>query len=80
MVLYTHDGESPMRSCRRSRPATPTSTIDDLVARGWPALHDLCERYIAVGFSKLVLVPLGEPHDWDDELAANAAVLLPLQR
>ena len=37
----------------------PDVEIDDLVARGWQELHDLCARYIAVGFSKLVLVPPG---------------------
>ena len=51
----------------------------DLVARGWPAVRELCERYVAVGFSKLVLVPFAEPKDWDDELAAGAAEVLPLQ-
>jgi hypothetical protein len=39
----------------------------------------LCERYIAVGFSKLVLVPLSEPKNWDDELATGADALLSLQ-
>ena len=38
-----------------------------------------CERYVAVGFSKLVLVPFTEPKDWDDELAAGAAEVLPIQ-
>jgi hypothetical protein len=49
------------------------------VARGWSELHDLCARYIDVGFSKLVLVPLGEPRAWNDELAGGASALLPLQ-
>ncbi|HEY5076203.1 MAG TPA: TIGR03854 family LLM class F420-dependent oxidoreductase, partial [Acidimicrobiia bacterium] len=57
----------------------PDAEIDDLVARGWSQLHDLCARYLAVGFSKLVLVPLSEPRDWNDELAAGASALLPLQ-
>ena len=36
-------------------------------------MRELCERYVAVGFSKLVLVPFTEPDDWDDELAARGA-------
>ena len=50
----------------------PSADPNDLVAHGWPALRELCERYVAVGFSKLVLVPFTEPDDWDDELAAGA--------
>jgi hypothetical protein len=42
-------------------------------------VRELCERYVAVGFTKLVLVPFTEPADWDDELAAGAAAVLPIQ-
>jgi len=78
MALYTN-GELPDGFVQAIRTRNPDVEIDDLVARGWTQLRDLCERYVAVGFSKLVLVPLGEPRDWDDELAAAAAALLPLQ-
>ena len=74
MVLYTHD-EIPDAVVAASRPATPTPTSTSL-ARGWPGVRELCERYVAVGFSKLVLVPLTEPRNWDDELAAGAAEVL----
>ena len=70
MVLYTHD-EIPERSLQVIASRNPDVDPDDLVARGWPAVRALCERYVAVGFSKLVLVPLAEPEDWDDELAAG---------
>jgi hypothetical protein len=53
--------------------------VHDLVAHGWSQLRELCERYVAVGFSKLVLVPLDEPASWDDELAAGADALLSMQ-
>jgi hypothetical protein len=61
--------------------ATRNPDVDpnDLVARGWPAIRERCEQYVAVGFSKLVLVPFAEPKDWDDELAAGAAEVLPIQ-
>ena len=78
MALYTHDA-LPDSFAQAIRSRNPDVEIDDLVARGWSELHDLCSRYIAVGFSKLVLVPLNEPGDWDDELAAGASALLPLQ-
>jgi probable F420-dependent oxidoreductase len=79
MALYSPLGEIPDAFAQAIKSRNPDVDIDDLVARDRDALHDLCARYIDVGFSKLVLVPLGEPADWDDELAANAAALLPLQ-
>jgi probable F420-dependent oxidoreductase len=78
MVFYTHE-ELPDALLKllatRNRDVDPS----DLVARGWPAVREHCERFIEVGFSKLVLVPFAEPKDWDDELAAGAAEILPLQ-
>jgi probable F420-dependent oxidoreductase len=78
MVLYTHDA-IPEAFAQAIRTRNPDAEIDDLVARGWAGVRALCERYLAVGFSKLVLVPLSEPKNWDDELATGAAAVLPLQ-
>jgi probable F420-dependent oxidoreductase len=78
MVLYTHD-TIPDAFAQAIKTRNPDVAIDDLVARGWDDLRELCARYVDVGFSKLVLVPLSEPRDWDDELAAGAATLLSLQ-
>jgi probable F420-dependent oxidoreductase len=78
MVLYTHD-TTPDAFAQAIKTRNPDVAIDDLVARGWDDLRELCARYVDVGFSKLVLVPLSEPRDWDDELAAGAATLLSLQ-
>ena len=36
-------------------------------------------RFVDEGFSKFVLVPIGEPAAWGDELAAVAAEVLPLE-
>jgi len=78
MVLYTHDELPPQfRDVLAAR--NPNANPDDLVARGWPELRSLCERYVDVGFSKLVLVPLSEPKDWDAELATGAGEVLTLQ-
>jgi probable F420-dependent oxidoreductase len=78
MVFYTH-GEIPPRIMEMMSARNPGADPDDLVAHGWSAVRELCERYVAVGFTKLVLVPFSEPADWDDELAAGAAAVLPIQ-
>ena len=78
MVLYTHDA-IPHLIAQVIRTRNPDAEIEDVVARGWPNLRGLCERYVAMGFSKLVLVPLDAPRDWDEELAASAAEVLPIQ-
>jgi probable F420-dependent oxidoreductase len=78
MVLYTHD-EVPDALAEILRARNPDAAVDDVVGRGWDGVRALCERYVDAGFSKLVLVPLHEPRDWDAELAAGAAAVLPIQ-
>jgi probable F420-dependent oxidoreductase len=78
MVLYSHD-EIPEAFGQAIRTRNPEVNVDDLVARSWTGVRELCERYVAVGFTKLVLVPLQEPKSWDDELAAGAVEVLPIQ-
>jgi probable F420-dependent oxidoreductase len=78
MVLYTHEAV-PDAFADAVRARNPDVNVDDLVARSWEGVRELCERYVAVGFSKLVLVPLSEPKSWDDELAAGAETVLPIQ-
>jgi probable F420-dependent oxidoreductase len=78
MVFYTHD-EIPARIMEMLATRNPGADPSELVAHGWPAVRELCERYVAVGFTKLVLVPFTEPADWDDELAAGAEAVLPIQ-
>jgi probable F420-dependent oxidoreductase len=78
MVLYSHD-ELPEPFLRILQSRNPDADPREVVPRGWPAIRAACERYVEVGFSKLVLVPLTEPKDWNDELAASAAEVLPIQ-
>lgn len=78
MVFYTHD-EIPERIMEMLSTRNPSADPSDLVARGWPAVRELCERYVAVGFSKLVLVPFTEPADWDEELERGAEAVLEIQ-
>lgn len=53
--------------------------LDDLVPVGLPALRELLERYVDVGFSKFVVRPLLPPDDWRAELAALAGAVGDLQ-
>ncbi len=78
MVLYTHD-DVPDAFAQAIRTRNPDADVDDLVARGWPGVRALCERFVANGFSKLVLVPLSEPKGWDAELETAASVVASLQ-
>jgi probable F420-dependent oxidoreductase len=78
MVFYSHE-EIPERLVELLTSRNPGADPRDLVARGWPQLRELCERYVAVGFSKLVLVPFTEPKDWDAELGEGAQQILPIQ-
>ena len=60
----------------------PDVAVDDIVAVGWEHLVDLIGRFVAVGSSKFVVIPLGEPGSpqaWTDHLGEAARVLLPLQ-
>ncbi|MGQ0825189.1 MAG: TIGR03854 family LLM class F420-dependent oxidoreductase [Actinomycetota bacterium] len=78
MVFYTHE-ELPDALLGVLAGRNPDVNPRHLVARGWPAVRAACERYVDVGFSKLVLVPFAEPKGWDEELAAGAAEVLSIQ-
>lgn len=56
--------------------------ISQLLPSGWDQLAESIERFVDVGFSKFVVVPLQEPESpsaWEDHLAQAASRLLPLQ-
>ena len=78
MVIYSHD-EPPPQFVEVVKARNPDADPAQLLARGWPGVRSVCERFVAVGISKLVLVPLAEPKDWDEELATGAAEVLSLQ-
>jgi probable F420-dependent oxidoreductase len=78
MVFYAHEA-LPERLVELLASRNPGADPRELVAQGWPAVRELCERYVAVGFSKLVLVPFTEPTNWDDELAQGAEAVLSVQ-
>lgn len=68
------DGFAAALAARR-----PDADPSALVPVGLPALHSLLGRFVEHGVSKFVLVPVNEPLSWDDELAALAQAVLPLQ-
>ena len=51
----------------------------DVVPTGVDGLRRQLERFIAVGASKFVVVPMADPADWGDELDELASELLPLE-
>jgi alkanesulfonate monooxygenase SsuD/methylene tetrahydromethanopterin reductase-like flavin-dependent oxidoreductase (luciferase family) len=51
----------------------------ELTPVGLPALRELIERFIAVGFSKFVLRPIAAPVSWRAELEALSAAVGDLQ-
>ena len=78
MVTYAHD-EIPDALRQRLAAIRPEVDPADLVAVGLPALRARLSEFVAVGFSKLVLVPLQEPDDWGRELDAVGDAVLDLQ-
>lgn len=57
----------------------PDADPADVFPVGLDAIRELLERFVDVGASKFVLVPLEEPEDWDAELGALAEAVLPLE-
>jgi len=51
----------------------------ELTPVGLPALREVVERFIAVGFSKFVVRPVAAPTSWRDELEALSAAVGDLQ-
>ena len=78
MVTFTHD-EIPDALRERLAAIRPGADAADLFPVGIDALRKRLTEYVEVGFSKLVLVPLSEPSDWNAELARLGDALLDLQ-
>ena len=78
LVAYSHDGIADVvaQAIAQRRPGVDPG---DIIPVGLPAVRKRLEELVEVGASKFVVVPIDEPADWDDELGAVAAELLPLQ-
>ncbi len=58
----------------------PDLDPSDIVPMGMAQLRDRIDAFVEVGFSKFVVLPVGEPEDWSAHLDEVAAEILPLQR
>ena len=78
LVPYGIDGipDAVAALLARRRPGVD---VHDVVAADLPSLRDQLERLVAVGASKFVVVPIGEPTSWSEHLAAVADAVLPVQ-
>jgi probable F420-dependent oxidoreductase len=78
-LAYARDAIPPSQVARiaKRRPRVDPST---LIPVGLPALRDMLERYLDVGFSKFVLRPAEAPGSWPTELDRLAEGVLSLQQ
>jgi probable F420-dependent oxidoreductase len=80
LVAYSH-GELPDTVVAALATRLPGVEPRDAIPVGHARLRARLEEFLAVGFSKLVPVPLGPPPGpWTEELEALAAATLDLQR
>ena len=81
LVPYVADGRAGLPTGFAERVAARRPDVDpaDLAPVGLAAVARHVRRFVDEGFSKFVLVPIGEPASWDDELAALASEVLPLE-
>jgi hypothetical protein len=78
-VIYVRGDEVPAPLAavvNRRRPDLDPSAV---IPTGHAGLRRQLEAFIERGFSKLVVVPVGDPPSWSEELEALAAAVLPLQ-
>ena len=78
LLAYT-DSPLPDRFLQAIKLRQPDKSPGDLVASTRQELRPKIEAFIETGASKFVVMPLGEPPDWEAEIEALAADLLPMQ-
>lgn len=78
LVPYAVDGVPDVLRAFLAR-RRPDVAVEDVVAPDLASLPALLERFVEVGASKFVAVPIGEPARWDDHLAEVADAVMPLQ-
>jgi probable F420-dependent oxidoreductase len=69
----------PARFVEGLRTRRPDVDPGSIIPAGVSALQDLIAAFVEVGFSKFVLIPVGEPPDWTAELEELASSVLPLE-
>ena len=78
LVVYTR-GELPEAIAGVVAARKPELDPREVVPQGIAGLRRQLERFVAVGASKFVVVPLADPDDWDAELGELAETVLPLE-
>lgn len=78
LVPYSR-GAMPERFVAAIAARRPGLDPAEILPVGLPAVRAILGRFVERGFSKFVLVPVGEPPDWTAELEAVAAEVLSLQ-
>jgi probable F420-dependent oxidoreductase len=78
LVIYVR-GELPDGIAAVVANRRPELDPRDVVPTGIDGLRTQLERFIAVGASKFVVVPLADPGDWEAELDELAEAVLPLE-
>ncbi|MDQ3758212.1 MAG: LLM class flavin-dependent oxidoreductase [Actinomycetota bacterium] len=78
LVAYAH-APLPDAAVQRLQRRVPGVDPTDVIPVGLESLRATIERFLDVGFSKFVVVPVVEPANWEDELGSVADTLLPLQ-
>jgi probable F420-dependent oxidoreductase len=78
LVIYVRD-ELPDAIAAVVADRRPGLDPRDVVPTGIDGLRRQLERFIAVGASKFVVVPLADPGDWEAELDELAEAVLPLE-
>jgi probable F420-dependent oxidoreductase len=79
LIIYTREAEIPAPLAQIVAARRPELDPADVIPAGLPALRTQIQQFIERGFSKLVLVPVGSPASWSDELGALADAVLDLQ-
>jgi probable F420-dependent oxidoreductase len=79
LVIYVTGDEVPPLLAAVVNHRRPGLAPSAVIPTGHAALRRQLEAFIERGFSKLVVVPAGDPPSWDAELEALAAAVLPLQ-
>jgi probable F420-dependent oxidoreductase len=79
LVIYVHGDEVPAPLAAVVNHRRPGLDPAAVIPTGHAALRHQLEAFIERGFSKLVVVPIGDPESWTEELEGLAAHVLPLQ-
>ncbi|MBA3653828.1 MAG: LLM class flavin-dependent oxidoreductase [Actinobacteria bacterium] len=79
LIIYTGRDEVPDALASIVKARRPDLDPADVIPAGLPSLRSQIEAFVERGFSKIVVVPVGQPPSWSDELGALADAVLDLQ-